>query len=72
MIEKLGIRLYNQREAADMLGVTIQTLCNMCRRGQLARTRIGAYSYIPEESLKDYIKGKTSTPKNASHADEQR
>ena len=59
MIEVLGVQLYNQREAADLLGVTTRTIRAMCRRGQLARTRVGAATYITEESLKSYVSGKT-------------
>ena len=71
MIEVLGVRLHNQREAADLLGVTIRTIRAMCRRGQLARTRVGADTYISEESLKNYLNGKLSKT-DTDHADEQR
>ena len=59
MIEVLGVRLYNQREAADLLCVTIRTIRTMCRRGQLVKTRVGAATYITEESLQSYVSGKT-------------
>ena len=59
MIEVLGVRLYAQREAADLLCVTTRTIRIMCRRGQLVRTRVGAATYITEESLQSYVSGKT-------------
>ena len=57
MIEKLGIRLYDQHEATSMLGVSIQTLRAMCRDGRLTKTRLGASVYIPENSLRAYLNG---------------
>lgn len=70
MIEVLGVRLYNQREAADLLGVTIVTIQRKCRSGQLARAKVGNFSYIPEESLKAYLNGNPTSAKATGHATE--
>lgn len=67
MIEKLGIRLYNQHDAADVLGVTVQTIRAMCRDGRLTKTKLGVNVYIPEDSLRAYLTG-ISSQKKTSHA----
>jgi excisionase family DNA binding protein len=49
------VLLVSQREAARMLGVERTTIWRMCRRGDLARVRIGRRSLITIESVNAFI-----------------
>jgi excisionase family DNA binding protein len=60
-IEKLGIKLYNMKEAAEVLGVSYTTVKNYHRAGRITGQRIGRTVMIAEEELQRFIRGDAVT-----------
>ena len=52
-MEKL---LYNRREAASLLNVSVQSLDKLIHHGRLRCVRVGKRLLIPPESLQDFTK----------------
>ena len=55
-----GIKLFDSGELMELLGVTYRTLSIMRKKGVLPYTRIGRACYTSEDSLADYLSGKTT------------
>lgn len=51
----LGIKLYSLSEAAQLLGVTNNTITKYTHNGRLATTLIGGRKYVSELNLKDFL-----------------
>ena len=51
----LGVELYELKEVAELLGVTIQTIRGYIRKGALTPTLIGKTKYISAEALREYL-----------------
>ncbi len=54
-----GIKMYSTKELCELLGVTSSTITAMRSKGLLPSTRIGKVKYTSEQSLADYLNGKT-------------
>lgn len=63
--EFFGEKYYTPQEIADMLGVTIQTIRKYLRNGLVYSKFLGK-RYITEQSLKDYMNGKTNSQSNTT------
>ena len=50
----LGVELYELKEVAELLGVTIQTIRGYIRKGSLTTTLIGKTKYISKEALREW------------------
>lgn len=51
----LDTKLYNQKEVAQMLGVTPNTVSLYTSQKRLSYTLIGGRKYYSEKSLKDFL-----------------
>lgn len=51
----LGVELYELKEVAQLLGVTIQTIRRYVRVGYLTPTLVGKAKYISAEALREYL-----------------
>ena len=51
--------MYSTKELCELLGVTSSTITAMRSKGLLPSTRIGKVKYTSEQSLADYLNGKT-------------
>ncbi len=51
----LGIKLYSQAEAAELLGVTITTITKYSQCGRIAATFIGGKKYFSEDNIKAFL-----------------
>jgi excisionase family DNA binding protein len=56
-VERLGVKLYNMKEAAEVLGVSYTTIKNYHRAGRIKGQRIGRTVEITETELKKFIEG---------------
>ena len=56
-VERLGVKLYNMKEAAEVLGVSYTTIKNYHRAGRIKGQRIGRTVEITEAELKKFIEG---------------
>ncbi len=65
-IEKLGIRLYNLKEAAEVLGVSYATMKNYSQGGRINGQRVGRNIMIAEEELQRFLRGGAATVKAES------
>jgi len=54
---------YSVEEAAQMLGVHVETIRREIRAGRLLASRINRKFLIPADSLNDYIAAKPRKPK---------
>lgn len=54
-IEIQGIKLYNLKDTAQILGVTPQTVRSYIKQGRLTGRRIGRPIYVTDEELKKFI-----------------
>ena len=67
MIEKLGVKLYNVQEAAEILGVAVSTVRLMSYDRRIHSTKLGVRIYFTEETLRNYlINGAPKAPKEKS------
>jgi excisionase family DNA binding protein len=55
--ERLGIKSYTMKEAAEVLGVSYTTIKNYHRAGKIKGQRIGRTVEITETELKGFIEG---------------
>lgn len=53
-----GIKLYDRKELAQMLGVGITTIGNYHKRGELRKVTIGRRLYSSEDALRDFLNGR--------------
>lgn len=51
----LGVKLYNKKETADLLGVQPNTVTMYDKQGRLKGTLIGGRKYYSEEFLKEFL-----------------
>lgn len=51
----LGVKLYNVKEVAELLGVTPETARNYIKDGRLNAKKIGVRYYVSEERLKAFL-----------------
>lgn len=54
-----GVKMYDSKEVSALLGVNGTTLISYRRKGLLRSVRMGRGYYTSEESLRDYLNGKT-------------
>ncbi len=57
-VERLGIKLYTMKEAAEVLGVSYTTIKNYHRSGKIKGRRIGRTVEVTEAELKRFIEGR--------------
>ena len=62
MIRFDGKELYTIDECASIIGVTIRSIYNYIKQGDLAANKVGRRWYVSEEVLDSYITGKPYTP----------
>lgn len=58
MKEINGIKLYTTAELAQLLGVSVPTVRNYIKRGNITKTRIGRADYVSEENISNYLNGR--------------
>ncbi len=51
----LDVKLYSLDEAAELLGVTKQTITKYLKQGRILSTTIGGKKYLSEENLKSFL-----------------
>lgn len=51
----LDVKLYSMDEAAQLLGITRQTLTKYVKLGRLSVTPIGGTKYVSEITLKNFL-----------------
>lgn len=54
-----GIKMFNSKEVAELLGVTERTLSKLRKERLLRSVTLGRKSYTSEQSLTDYLNGMT-------------
>ena len=59
----LGVELYELKEVAELLGVTIQTIRGYIRKCSLTTTLIGKTKYISKEALREWLTNPKRTEK---------
>ena len=59
MKEINGVKLYTKQELAELLGVTENTIGAYIRKGNIAKTKFGGRVYASEQSLLDFLNGRT-------------
>ena len=57
MKEIAGIKCYEIKEVADILGVHYQTIRNLIKNGKIKATKICRNYMITEQNLQKYING---------------
>lgn len=62
MKEINGEKFYTRRDLATLLGVTVETIANKQKRGEIAAIRLGRTLYTSETALKRFLDGETSSP----------
>jgi excisionase family DNA binding protein len=58
-MEKL---LYNRKEAASLLSVSVQSVDKLVHRGKLRCVRVGKRLLIPPEALQEFTRKKNASP----------
>jgi len=53
----LGIKLYNTKEASEMLDVTELTIRNYFNSGKMKGQKIGGNMYFTEKNIKEFLHG---------------
>lgn len=61
MKEINGVKLYTKKELAELLGVCEGTIGTYLRKGNINKTKIAGIVYISEQSLLDFLNGRTGT-----------
>lgn len=56
-IERLGVKLYSLKEAAEVLGVSYTTTKIYHGKGRITGQRIGRSVYVSEEELQRFLRG---------------
>jgi excisionase family DNA binding protein len=56
-IEKLGVKLYTLKEAAEVLGVSYTTTKIYHGKGRIKGQRIGRGVFVSEEELQSFLRG---------------
>jgi excisionase family DNA binding protein len=51
----LDVKLYSLQEAADLLGVTKQTISKYIKSGRITATLIGGKKYLSEDNIKSFL-----------------
>lgn len=62
MTELKGIRLYNIKETAEILGVTTRTMQTYIKNGKIKARKIGRGWKFTENSIKEFINGTDEQP----------
>ena len=57
MAENTELRFYTIDEIMNLLHVTRRTIYGYMKQGKLHGIKIGKYWHIPDESLKEFLKG---------------
>lgn len=55
-----NIQLYTVSETANLLGITAQTVRSYIKNGKLNGQRIGRPVFISNNSIKEFIKGRSN------------
>lgn len=55
----LGVEMYSTTETAELLGVTVQTVRNLQRKGLIAGVFMGKNKYYSKEVLIAYLNNET-------------
>lgn len=58
-----GIKMYSSKELAELTGVGLPTITKWRNRGYITSIWIGHQKYTSEQSLKDFLTGRTSGKK---------
>lgn len=61
-----GIKMFSSTEVAELLGVTERTIGKLRKDGLLRSVKLGKGAFTSEESLNDYLNGKTLPKPRAS------
>ena len=51
----LDVKLYSLTEAAELLGVTKQTITKYLKEGRIVSTTIGGKKYLSEENIRTFL-----------------
>ena len=51
----LDVKLYSLTEAAELLGVTKQTITKYLKQGRIVSTTIGGKKYLSEENIRAFL-----------------
>jgi excisionase family DNA binding protein len=51
----LDVKLYSLTEAAELLGVTKQTITKYLKEGRIVSTTIGGKKYLSEENIRAFL-----------------
>lgn len=62
MKEIQGQKFYDRKDLAKLLDVTIATIANKQRKGELKAIYIGRSLYTSEENLRKFLNGETTKP----------
>ena len=54
-----GIKMFNSKELQELLGIGYATLTSLRKKGLIRSVNLGKGLYTSEESLADYLNGKT-------------
>lgn len=60
MIDIDGIKMYTSKELAELTGVSLPTITKWRRKGLITSVWIGKKKYTSEQSLRDFLTGRTS------------
>ena len=71
MREIAGVKLYTVPEAAELLGVTPQTVRSYVKLGKLKGERVGRHILIPEAGIKALLGGPVNNRRKTEELEEE-
>lgn len=57
MIKVDDLVVYDIKECAEMLNISVQTVRKYVRNGSLKGQKVGGKQYVTEDTIKDFLKG---------------
>ncbi len=57
MKEVVNIKIYEAKEVAEMLGITLQTVRTYIKNGRIKGQKVGNRWVVTEDSIKDFLRG---------------
>lgn len=64
MIKVDDLIIYDSKECAEMLHVSIQTVRRYVKQGKLAGQKVGGKQYVTEDTIKEFLRGNAENDSN--------
>lgn len=59
-----GVEMYSTKEVSEIIGVTCYTVSQLRKRGLIKSVRLGRVLYTSNDSIQDYLRGRTAQTGN--------